>query len=704
MLTATPKTEACWRAARPCAEPELSADAGVSCLAWYRCENEGDYVIKWRCETTEQSGKEAENVSVFSLCVDQSELGSSFENCPPPVVCADDPKQEAQVIMPQPGYLSIDIILVIAVVSFAVIAILLTIASSYKYWSLRRRFQFPVRPGQYVLRDFPYPVRYHNLWGTRYSPSNYTMDTTKPPFSTLSGDFRMLFPEVNRSRMNRMSVNGFKSHSKQFDVVSKPFYPDVYFSKHSSETVAVSGSPGTYHTVSGYPSKQGGKQGVSGRKRCKDTGTITTATAAGSFASAWRDAWQGKDETETGGRDISEVAGSFVYHDPRGGTNPSWRVIGKSGLLAGHGKGRGNIGKTRDIGTKNRLESDDSSLETGMEKGKGKEFGTCKVRGDRVGEYWLQCMAAGQSHRTGDTQSQLSEERIQIYRGNLNTPDVHRTKPYSKAYGGAYSAVSGAAGGGAFHTDLINPSHATPPDARVSSIAIPQHDTLPRDMSAGKTGIRFSNTEMYSTKGHKEKESPLTLPPMTCVHPQSNLYTDLLDFSDRKEHSREEKIFGQSGNKEWNVYRPYSVGLNAKACDTVDIGGQHIHKRSNKYKTKGSTRKNKWGPDKDSRRYLRVRGAIYRIVPTVTGGNSSSSTSSNSLGSDVYCTESGLAQSSHRVADHDLSYDNFRDNHLRQLARRGGRVASSSTLDACAARDCAEHSSSSSSDRDYSRF
>ncbi|RUS86069.1 hypothetical protein EGW08_006162 [Elysia chlorotica] len=321
MLTAAPETQSCWRAARPCAMAESQTNDDVSCWAWYRCEEGGDYVIKWRCNADPAL---SENGSTISLCSDQSSLSSGFSNCPPPIVCADDPKQRAPIIVPEPGYLSTDLILVIAVVSFAVIAVLLTIGSSYKYWSLRRKFRFPIRPGRYVMREFPHPVRYHNHWGTRYSLSNPTSDTTKRPPSSLSGDLHTLFPELNKSRLNLMNVNGLRSHSHHPDTASRSFvYPDVYISKHSSETVAVPRPRPTFPPSHGHSVKPAG-----GSR--KDHSSGASVRAQESVPSGPFGVPGNVDQDGTIKRDSTEAAGSFVYHDPWGGGNPLWRFAGQA--------------------------------------------------------------------------------------------------------------------------------------------------------------------------------------------------------------------------------------------------------------------------------------------------------------------------------------------------------------------------------------
>ncbi|CAG5122049.1 unnamed protein product [Candidula unifasciata] len=152
----------CWREARPCPMSDASSDQKLSCQAWFHCEVAGDYVIKWKCHSLEEVEHNTTSPAL-SLCSNQSDAKELLD-CPPPVVCADDPYLDH--VHMKSSDVSTDVILAVAVSIFALLAMLLIVVSSYKYWRLRKRVSQKMMPHQYMVREFPYPVRYHNLWGS----------------------------------------------------------------------------------------------------------------------------------------------------------------------------------------------------------------------------------------------------------------------------------------------------------------------------------------------------------------------------------------------------------------------------------------------------------------------------------------------------------------------------------------------------------
>ena len=445
-------------------------------------------------------------------------------------------------------------------------------------------------------------------------------------------------------------------------------------------------------------------------------GTTVTARQSVPHGATENQCSPGPGQSETAKRDSSEAARSFVYHDPRGGNNPLWRAVGQidredSGKTT---KGRGEREKMVDAGVKKGM--DFSYISSGTERNwrERRETGSRNLRSDRAGEWWFQRKnRTGQSPHAGRSHRESSEEHIHIYRGNLTKAGSSRTRnSTSKTRSSSMPPMFGQAIGGLNYADIVNPSHATPPDAKVSSIDIPNHDTLSQDMQACKNVIQFSNTDVYPAKRHRG-ELPSTSSPLTCVPAQSNIYTQLIGLSGEINHSREgnsiDKLSEGDGNA--NVYWPYRSA--AKCRDTVakrDITkAKRIDRKTKGYKARGRSIKGR-SLHRDNSRYLRVGETVYRIVTTATDGDSSN-TSSNSLGSAASCSKRGGTHA-YRVSDLDLSYDKFRDDHFRQLARYGRGVASSSTLDAYTPPVCgrgeigreeSEHSSSSTG-RDRSRF
>ncbi|CAL1531697.1 unnamed protein product [Lymnaea stagnalis] len=182
-------TSNCWRTAKSCPSTDQGASSKASCKAWFRCETAGDYVIRWRCHSADE---DLNNTGLpFSLCSDLVQTRDLTE-CPPPVVCADDPYQDGAHAT---NDLSTDVILAIAVASFAVLAIMLIMASTYKYCMMRKRSKRRPPPRQFVIRDFPYPVRYHNLWGTGHHLHDYVNKK-----STSSPVYGSPYPDVYFSR------------------------------------------------------------------------------------------------------------------------------------------------------------------------------------------------------------------------------------------------------------------------------------------------------------------------------------------------------------------------------------------------------------------------------------------------------------------------------------------------------------------------
>ncbi|RUS86068.1 hypothetical protein EGW08_006161 [Elysia chlorotica] len=375
---------------------------------------------------------------------------------------------------------------------------------------------------------------------------------------------------------------------------------------------------------------------------------------------------------------------------------------------------------------------DFSYISSGAERNRNERIETRirKVRSDRMGEWWFQRKSRlGHAPYAGYPQSESSEERIHIYRGNLTKAGCSHTKHSTpKKNTGIYSSVSrhtfGEALGSLRHANIANPSHAVPPDARVSSIDIPYHDTLSQDMPAGKNDIHFSRTEVYPPRENRRQVPSTPNSPVTFSPGHSNnIYSQLIALSGGINPSRAGSSIDKHHEGDGKVY--LSCRFGAKSNDSFA--------KRDKFKTKkieGNTKRQKTrrrgnnikgrSPHKNNTQYLRVGEAVYRIVPNATHGNSSNSSSSdNSLGSAASATYSkpGMAHA-YRMSDLDLSYDNFRDDHLRQLARHGRGVASSSTLDACTPPLCiragmagmagvtgvdSEHSSSSMG-RDRIRF
>ena len=423
----------------------------------------------------------------------------------------------------------------------------------------------------------------------------------------------------------------------------------------------------------------------------------------------------GRGHSEPRRLDITDAAGSFVYHDPKGGSCPQWRMAGSLGQHEieippgdggrGRGRGRGERGKQGKDGLKSGLRSGRSSPGVERTRDETREAGTRRLR-ERAGQWWIQPLGRpAESPRIGYSQSDSSEERIHIYRGNLNTTDFTGSRSSaSKPNNGTDRAIVKLPLPGNNHTDIVYPSHAAPADARVSSIAIPYHDTITSDMA----GIQFPNTEVYPERGQQGR--PLPCPPVSPTrlptHGSTN-HTQLIAVNDGRNHSRGgHNIDRPSGGG--NVYWPYHIAV--RSSGAVDKRTTHrLDKNNTSQKPKGTKRRSR-SAGKDTSRYLRVGTAVYRIVPTVRDRTSSSS-STNSLGSAASCSKPALPRA-YRVTDLDISYDNFRDDHLRQLARRGGGVASSSTLDACTppvgdfhclSREESDHSTSSTGPR-RSRF
>lgn len=93
-MTADFQESVCWRTARPCPMSDYTPKNKLSCQAWFRCEVAGDYVIRWRCQSSED-GELNVTTTALSLCSSQSET-KELTDCPPPVVCADDMIKENQ--------------------------------------------------------------------------------------------------------------------------------------------------------------------------------------------------------------------------------------------------------------------------------------------------------------------------------------------------------------------------------------------------------------------------------------------------------------------------------------------------------------------------------------------------------------------------------------------------------------------------------
>ncbi|XP_059157922.1 uncharacterized protein LOC131942206 [Physella acuta] len=164
----------CWRNAGSC-------DSVTSCRAVFRCEKAGDYVIRWHCPARADDDFNKTGTGDV-MCPDQLR---HVTDCPPPVVC------------PSQGHVNItsdfytDVILAIAVTSFAVLALALIIASTYKYWRMRRSRRPQVPPRQFLIR--PLPVRYHSMWGA----GQQQYDVIKPHNSPVYGSS---YPDIYFSR------------------------------------------------------------------------------------------------------------------------------------------------------------------------------------------------------------------------------------------------------------------------------------------------------------------------------------------------------------------------------------------------------------------------------------------------------------------------------------------------------------------------
>ncbi|KAH9505008.1 hypothetical protein Btru_061417 [Bulinus truncatus] len=190
-------TSQCWRTAKSCHVTDTPSSSGSksTCQAWYRCEAAGDYVIRWRCSKDDLGNSTTTTGAPPQLCTEQQvkQLSGDLADCPPPVVCANDPYEEELHIT---NDLSGDLILAIALASFAVLAIMLITASTYKYCKIRKRKQRrPQQPRHLFVRDYPYPVRYHHLWGA--SPHMYDVFNKK---TTSSPVFSGPFPDVYFSK------------------------------------------------------------------------------------------------------------------------------------------------------------------------------------------------------------------------------------------------------------------------------------------------------------------------------------------------------------------------------------------------------------------------------------------------------------------------------------------------------------------------
>ncbi|KAK6176554.1 hypothetical protein SNE40_014816 [Patella caerulea] len=70
----------CWRRALPCPPHESSDRSRQGCEAFYKCDNNGEYLIKWRCQGNDLLLKN------HTLC-----YGNEKDHlCPPPVVCPNN--------------------------------------------------------------------------------------------------------------------------------------------------------------------------------------------------------------------------------------------------------------------------------------------------------------------------------------------------------------------------------------------------------------------------------------------------------------------------------------------------------------------------------------------------------------------------------------------------------------------------------------
>ncbi|CAG5120482.1 unnamed protein product [Candidula unifasciata] len=161
----------CWRVANPCPYIETSSGRKLSCQAWFRCEMAGNYIIRWRCQTSEEA-EFSFNGTTLSLCHNQSD-SIQLTECPPPVVCAEDHHKSYSTV--RTG-MSTEIAIVIALAAFAFLAVIMIVVSSYKYWSLRRRQPQRNNPGHY----FPFPTHYHNFWGAGFHQRHHGNRTLHP--------------------------------------------------------------------------------------------------------------------------------------------------------------------------------------------------------------------------------------------------------------------------------------------------------------------------------------------------------------------------------------------------------------------------------------------------------------------------------------------------------------------------------------------
>ncbi|GFO43900.1 hypothetical protein PoB_007040500 [Plakobranchus ocellatus] len=654
MLMKSPETEVCWRAARPCAEPEPeSTTTDVTCRAWYRCEDQGDYVIKWRCrfpETREAGGGAvSDNGSAFSICSDQSTLTSGFTDCPPPSVCADESNQQAPVIVTEPVQLSTDLILVIAVTSFALLAILLTIASSYKYWSLRKKFRFPYKPGRYILREFPYPLRYHSLWGTGYSLGDFAPDTVKRRPSDLTVDLPVLFPEVNRSRSQ-----------SYYSERSRPFLPDVYFSKPTSDTIL---RPTSLHKSLPAPGvfsqTRQGPPGTGSNRDNSKPGNLAHASVS-------QAGHLGKKSSEGYARDnrrqdTSVATGSFIYHDPWGGNSPMWRVESTDG--------RGKHAEVSEGITEAPEESVNGDKKSERNGVKNAESSTYRVR--ERGSEWMHLYTPGPSHRSGHPLVDQSTERIHIYRGNLTTANGAASKNLKLHKVGDGSITSQLLKNSNQDNDLCNKTESAA--THVSSIDIPTYDSHYRGFVMHSNGKQHSDRISSLTRDHERQIVSKQPAAARAQDLASNVYAQPLSTAMRKHPS----------NGSYNIDRPYSGNTQWPDASAGPIN-QNIRRgkiRANiSDKTRISVKNKNTSAERDSR-YMRVGKTIYRILPTAAYSDSNTS-SNSSVGSRISKKSKLGFSKAYKVSGFDISYDNFRDGHLRQLTRRGDGAASSSTLEA----------------------
>ncbi|XP_013082985.2 uncharacterized protein LOC106068229 [Biomphalaria glabrata] len=248
----------CWRTAKSCQSTETSASGSKrTCQAWFRCESAGDYVIRWRCHSAEDGSSALnETISSLELCSE----GQQVKDCPPPVVCANDPYDEDLHIT---NDLSNDLILAIALASFAVLAIILIMASTYKYCAIRkRRHRRPLHPRQLLIRDFPYPVRYHNMWGANshfYDVLN--KKTSSPAYPSPFQDVYFSRPYENSRKFEHLlstpddSLEDFPLSKFRHDPTPRSG------GKHKTDPSVVTGSfvfhqPGSAGVVSSHPAKE----------------------------------------------------------------------------------------------------------------------------------------------------------------------------------------------------------------------------------------------------------------------------------------------------------------------------------------------------------------------------------------------------------------------------------------------------------------